>query len=501
MSDHIDGPRSIGDPSIDLTDLFAFTSPENPERTVFAADVFPSAGANAMFSDAAYHSIVTRRVTVAGTGDQAQFQAADHEFRFSFQFDRLEAQPGGAKPIQRGTCTLPDGQTLKLLSNDEKGASTPDGTFRVFVGLRSDPFLLAWIVAGKMRPFQNLLEHDNVLCIVVDFDTQKVLQPDKGSLFGVIAETTPIPKTGGFVGHSVPRYDWVGRPEQTNMRLNNPGLTGSDDVRDLWNQQTPFAISAELMPVFRQRMVKSLKNWDMRDGKADWSPAQLEASANVFLDDFMLIDVLKPTTDTSFLEIEKSTLDGRPYETGGGRTINANDIDMLLTWMVNRDREALHGGAESATQPGSNTFPYFAPPNTQLQSLMQSVDLAASTEQVWAVVGVFGDLSWHPLVAEISLAGSGTMQLRTIETVDGKLIIERLTAEDTMAYTYANVSGLGVSDYSGTLSVKPKGSGSTVLWRAQYLPDGQPDIIVKSILSALFKSGLESLKARFGAAK
>ena len=30
MSDHIDGPRSIGDPSIDLTDLFAFISPENP---------------------------------------------------------------------------------------------------------------------------------------------------------------------------------------------------------------------------------------------------------------------------------------------------------------------------------------------------------------------------------------------------------------------------------------------------------------------------------------
>ncbi len=41
MADHIDGPRSIGDPSIDLTDLFAFTSPENPDRFVLALDVFP----------------------------------------------------------------------------------------------------------------------------------------------------------------------------------------------------------------------------------------------------------------------------------------------------------------------------------------------------------------------------------------------------------------------------------------------------------------------------
>jgi hypothetical protein len=32
MSDHVDGPRSIGDPMADVTDLFAFTSPENPAR-------------------------------------------------------------------------------------------------------------------------------------------------------------------------------------------------------------------------------------------------------------------------------------------------------------------------------------------------------------------------------------------------------------------------------------------------------------------------------------
>ena len=51
----------------------------------------------------------------------------------------------GQKPIQRGTCTLPDGQTLRFVVNDEKGASTPDGTFRIYAGLRSDPFILAWL--------------------------------------------------------------------------------------------------------------------------------------------------------------------------------------------------------------------------------------------------------------------------------------------------------------------------------------------------------------------
>ena len=402
MSDHIDGPRQIGDPSIDMTDLFLFRSPENPARTVFAADVFPSAGSSAVFSDAAFHSIVARRVTVGGLGDSAKFQAGDREIRFTFRFDKLEAKPG-AKPIQRGTCTLPGGQTLPFVVNDEKGATTADGTFRVFAGLRSDPFILAWLV-GELKPFQNLLEHDNVLCFLVDFDTQRVLDPAQGSLFGVIAETTPVPGGGVLVGHPPVRFDWVGRTEQTNVRLNNAGVKG-DDLRDLWNQQTPFAIAPEFAPVFRKRLVDSLTQYDMRDGKEDWTPAAIQASANVFLDDFMLIDVSKPTTDTSFMEIEKSTLNGRAYQTGGGRTVNAHDIDILLTWIVNRDREYLQGGAKQATKLGTTTFPYLASPNTELQTVAESVVVNAPPDKVWALIGGFGAM-WHPLIAQIRLTGS-----------------------------------------------------------------------------------------------
>jgi hypothetical protein len=497
MSDHIDGPRSIGDPSIDTTDLFCFMSPENPARTVFAADVFPSAGSSAVFTDAANHAIVARRVTVAGLGDAAKFQAGDREIRFNFRFEKLESKPG-AKPIQRGICTLPDGQTLRLVVNDEKGATTLDGTFRVFAGLRSDPFILAWLV-GDLKPFQNLLEHDNVLCFLVDFDTKRVLDPAQGSLFGVIAETTPVPHQRGFVGHQPPRFDWVGRPEQTNVRLNNAGLPGADDLRDLWNQQTPFAIATEYAPIFRKRLFDSLHQYDMRDGKEDWSPAQLAASANVFLDDFQLIDVAKPTTDTSYLEIEKSTLNGRPYQTGGGRTLNAHDIDMLLTWIVNRDREPLVGGATRATQLGRNTFPYLAPPNTELQTVAESIVVNASAEKVWALIGGFGAM-WHPLIAQIRLTGAGVGQLRTVETVDGKTIIERLDATDSARrqYRYSGVTGMGASNYTGIVEVAPKGGGCSVTWRVQYLSDGQPTIIIRTVVATLQKVGLESLEKRFG---
>ena len=499
MSDHIDGPRQIGDPSADLTDLFAFTSPENPARTVLAANVFPTCGVNAIFSNAINHSIVVRHAKVAGVGDAIKFETADPEVRFSVRFDALERGAADQKPIQRGTCTLPDGQTLRFVANDEKGASTPDGAFRVYAGMRSDPFILAWLFPAGLRKFQNLLLNDNVLCIVVEFDTRRVLDPDKGSLFAVIAETVPISRGAQLVSHELPRIDWVGRPEQTNMRLNNGEVKGADDVRDLWNQQTPFAIEERLRPMFLQQLKDSLANWDMRDGKQDWTPSALAANAQMFLDDFMLFDVAKPITDASHLEIERSTLNGRAYTTGGGRTVDANVIDILLTWMVNRDRELLEGGTTKATKPGTKSFPYFAAPNLDLQSVVETVDVNATPDKVWELIGQFGVAAWHPLIAQIRVTGTGLGQLRTIETIDGKQIIERLEAIDNSgrSYRYANIAGLPVADYTGTLSVQPKGAGSAVEWRAQFLPNGPGALIAKTTVATLFKAGLDSLRSRF----
>jgi hypothetical protein len=502
MSDHIDGPRQIGDPSADLTDLFAFTSPENPARTVLAADVFPTCGQDAIFSNAITYSIVVRRAKVTGLGDNAKFETSDPEIRFSVKFDALERGSPGQRPVQRGTCTLPGGQTLRLTVNDEKGASTPDGTFRVFAGLRSDPFILGWLFVRGLVKCQNLLLHDNVLSIAIEFDTRRVLDPDRGSLFGVIAETVPLTRFNQFVGSQPPRIDWIGRPEQTNMLLDNKGMGDLDDVRDLWNQQTPFALAQELRPLFLQRLKDSLAEWDMRDGQQDWTQPALAAHAIVRLDDYLLFDVSKPITDASHLEIERSTLNGRTYQTGGGRTVDANVIDVMLTWIVNRDREQLEGGATRATKPGTKNFPYFAAPDTELQSVVERVSLKTEPEKVWALIGQFGG-EWHPLMANIKLIGTAVGALRIIETIDGKQIIERLDAADDSgrSYRYSNVSGLPVSDYTGVLAVKPDGGGSSVEWRAQYLANGQGDVIVRTIISTLFKAGLDSLKPRFGADK
>ena len=67
--------------------------------------------------------------------------------------------------------------------------------------------------------------------------------------------------------------------------------------------------------------------------------------------------------------------------------------------------------------------------------MADSVDLAAPPDQVWAAIGKF-DGMWHPLVASVKLTGEGIGQLRTIESIDGKQIIERLEAMDNSQRLY-----------------------------------------------------------------
>lgn len=62
-SDHLDGPRVTADPQADLTDVFAFTSPEDPARVVLAMAVVPFASDAATFAPEVDYAFRVRRVT------------------------------------------------------------------------------------------------------------------------------------------------------------------------------------------------------------------------------------------------------------------------------------------------------------------------------------------------------------------------------------------------------------------------------------------------------
>lgn len=149
-----------------------------------------------------------------------------------------------------------------------------------------------------------------------------------------------------------------------------------------------------------------------------------------------------------------------------------------------------------------------------LLKVEESIQVAASPAKVWAVVGHFGDLGWHPVIVstEITKGKDGLKGAeRTLTAKDGAKFVEQLLirSDNKQSLQYRIVSApLPVSDYVSTLKVnKTKDGGSTIVWSSQFRrkdekpADGADDAGVMKIVSGIYTSGLDSLKQQFEAAK
>ena len=68
MSDHFSGPAVIGDPAVDLTDFYAFPSPERAGNLVLIMGVFPLATSQSYFSDVLTYRFRLRPLAHSGAG-------------------------------------------------------------------------------------------------------------------------------------------------------------------------------------------------------------------------------------------------------------------------------------------------------------------------------------------------------------------------------------------------------------------------------------------------
>ena len=107
MADHFSGPRALADPASDITDVFTFPSPERPGHLVLVLDVFPSAAATALFSDALRYRFRLRPVTVTTAGGTPAFVPGAEEYLFDVSFAVSSPEDGAV--VQAGTCTTPSG--------------------------------------------------------------------------------------------------------------------------------------------------------------------------------------------------------------------------------------------------------------------------------------------------------------------------------------------------------------------------------------------------------
>jgi carbon monoxide dehydrogenase subunit G len=117
-----------------------------------------------------------------------------------------------------------------------------------------------------------------------------------------------------------------------------------------------------------------------------------------------------------------------------------------------------------------------------------AVDIAASADQVWKVVGEFGGIAeWMPGIETCRVEGDN----RIIEMM-GMTITERLVAKDdagrTLTYTIAD--GAPVESHEAVITVTPTGETAHVTWVVDAKPDDMADL-----MTGLYQQSLEALKA------
>jgi hypothetical protein len=183
-SDHLDGPRSVADPQADIADVFAFTSPTNPNRVVLAMTLRPYAPSAATFSPGIDYVFRIRRVIASQplTLDPAALDIV-------CDFD------DGDSASQTATCSMPGGASATAVFGDPD-AGNAQNNMRVFVGRRADPAFFdragaQMTMASGRASFtgQNAFAGADVLAIVVEMEAAMFTDAGGAPLLAVAAET------------------------------------------------------------------------------------------------------------------------------------------------------------------------------------------------------------------------------------------------------------------------------------------------------------------------
>jgi carbon monoxide dehydrogenase subunit G len=128
-----------------------------------------------------------------------------------------------------------------------------------------------------------------------------------------------------------------------------------------------------------------------------------------------------------------------------------------------------------------------------------TIDIPASADQVWQLIGGFNTLpDWLPFIPNSELSDGG--RVRTLQTADGGVVVERLQAFDNEARTYSysiEQAPFPATDYLATIKVEAQGQGARVTWSGRFNAKGVSDEEVVALFSGIYQGGLEALRANY----
>lgn len=359
MSDHFSGPAVMGDPAVDITDFYAFVSPERPGNLVLIMDVFPMATSQSFFSDVVTHRF---RVRPLARSDKS-LKPGTAEYTIDVTFNDV---PEGTS-VQKGHMVTPDGRKASFVV----GQPFEQDGMRIFAGLVSDPFFmdveatLRTDISGKLsfNTAVNTVHFFDALAIVVEVPCAPIVNRFNGiTAVGTVAETV-VKRAGKPIV-----LEHVGRPEIKNVLMANPirdSRAKGVELRDLYNREDTFALSPVYRPLYESRLDANLAFWDGVDGKTAWKlgPNGQHPLRDLLLNDFLVLDLALAFEAGNFLGIERSLMKNQPHKSAGGRWLDDDILDELVMFVNGDPSERLGDGVDAPSKPASLSFPYVREPN------------------------------------------------------------------------------------------------------------------------------------------
>jgi hypothetical protein len=343
-TDHIDGVRTTNSPTIDLTDLYAFTTGERQERLVVVLDIITATQSWERPDPSASFEIVFGAMALDG---HAQMHRLLPQPRYRLRC-RWQAHVAA--------CEGPDGTMVEA----PLGVVIEPAPLRLFAGPRSDPFVLNGLWAGELamndsipEPFDsNIIQGFNVYSIVAEIDIAALMPGLLGHAIALGAEVRDAS------GEQI--LDRIGRPEIANIALQS---NAGPDLRDDLNSFPALSLPYPFRNTVRTRLRENFDRYDAMDPAPYRSDK--DVLAEILADDFLTIDPALPCGGARYFDLETAALEGRQATHCGGRPLEQDIIDSVYGLLIRGSaHDVIADGAAMPTRAAGADFPYLAAPNT-----------------------------------------------------------------------------------------------------------------------------------------
>ncbi len=374
-SDHLDSPTVIADPRADIGDVYAWTSPDHRRLNLVMTIVG--------------HTFSDKLAYVFHVDSGLQFGSTTATTSIVCRF----------APTQEADCRVGDADHARGDANAPRGLPGVNHRFRVFAGLRDDPFFnnvkgtrAAYEVAATALRQGAVADASG--CPSFDAATSKAIldqwqHTDGGPGTNFLAGWTPasivvsvdlglvnrggasLAVWGATVGPGR-QIDREGRPLTGNALL---GLLGPDTVSDQLEEEYNSA-TPETAARFIPEIQKALGLYDAFDGHCgnqllvnkDSAPSiRYSAMATLLADDRLWINSASGVC-TQLFAVELASLAGRKELSNdcGGRTPNYDSVNVYRSLLVDGSNASVDDGVHRDEQVHSTTeFPFLAPPDSE----------------------------------------------------------------------------------------------------------------------------------------